>query len=170
MELYFQTWQNTGMAELNPSVPEGYLPIAEAANRANVSEKTIRNWAKRRLVGQRDHKRPGITPIKVYRMADIDAQVAKQAEVVVGGLPAPVMATMTALAERVTAAPTLAPAAAVSLAEKHWLNYGEGVRLSGLGESRLRELVEAGEVKTERGPRGSVVLRRLDLERVAGLR
>ena len=35
---------------------------------------------------------------------------------------------------------------------------------SGIGESRLRELVDAGQVAIERGPRGSVVLNRADLE------
>ena len=49
-----------------------------------------------------------------------------------------------------------------------WLRYEEAVAFTGLGESRLRELVEAGAIKTERGPHGSVVLRRADLERHAG--
>jgi hypothetical protein len=45
-----------------------------------------------------------------------------------------------------------------------WLRYDEAVLYSGLAESYLRELAAAGQVKTARGPRGSVVLNRADLE------
>jgi len=45
-----------------------------------------------------------------------------------------------------------------------WLRYDQAVAYTGLGESRLRELVERGDIRTERGPRGAVVLSRADLE------
>jgi len=45
-----------------------------------------------------------------------------------------------------------------------WLRFDQAVAFTGLGESRLRELVEKGDIRTERGPRGAVVLSRADLE------
>ena len=45
-----------------------------------------------------------------------------------------------------------------------WLRFDQAIAFTGLGESRLRELVEKGDIRTERGPRGAVVLSRADLE------
>jgi hypothetical protein len=55
---------------------------------------------------------------------------------------------------------------APKLSEKRWLTLPEASAYSGLGKSRLRELMRDGGLRTERGPRGSVVLNRTDLERL----
>src|SRR5262245_31942945 len=63
---------------MDESLPQGYLRLEEAAKLAEVSEKTIRNWADQKRIGKKKWK-----GLALYREEDIRAQVAKQAEVAI---------------------------------------------------------------------------------------
>jgi hypothetical protein len=67
--------------KLAPAIPDGFTPLQEAARIGKVSEKTIRNWAAKQAIGSRTHKRPGITPIKIYSIPDIQRESSRQAPV-----------------------------------------------------------------------------------------
>jgi hypothetical protein len=63
---------------LTPAIPEGFADINQAAAIGKVSVKTIRNWDTKQSIGSQIHKRPGVTPIKIYNIADILRESGKQ--------------------------------------------------------------------------------------------
>jgi hypothetical protein len=64
--------------KLQPGIPEGFATLQEAAKIGNVHEKTIRNWDAKQAIGSQAHKRPGKPPMKIYSIADIQSEAAKQ--------------------------------------------------------------------------------------------
>ena len=66
---------------LVPAIPDGFADLSHAAAIGKVSEKTIRNWATKQVIGSRMHKRPGLPPVKIYSITDIQRENTRQAPV-----------------------------------------------------------------------------------------
>lgn len=65
--------------QLTPAIPDGFADINQAAAIGKVSVKTIRNWAAKQTIGSRIHKRPGISPIRIFSIPDIQREASKMA-------------------------------------------------------------------------------------------
>jgi hypothetical protein len=153
---------------MEPTPTDAWLRLADAAALAKVSEKTIRNWADSKRIGKRKFKGNAL-----YARRDIEEMAEKQTEMAIVKNAPPVLAGLIAAASGPPAPAALQTyhAAPAILAASHvplWLTYDQAVIFSGLGASRLHDLVREGKVRTERGPHGSIVLSRADLERLAG--
>lgn len=171
---------------MQPKKYADWFTKQEAAQRIGISVKTVERLADAGKLQQKMRPRPGGTDVAVFHPNDVEREASERAAT--AGKPfvmppgtAPAGAIVPAapqtLAVPLPAVPPPAvrsiDTAAVRLAllsVRHvplWMRYDEAVAFSGLSESRLRELVKAGEIKTERGPRGAVVLRHADLKRYA---
>ena len=116
--------------------------------------------------------RAGMAPIGVVNPRDIERERQERQAAAIAAHVAPADLASKAVAVTAPAPPALRVEDAdarrlafLNLREKpHWLRYGEAAALSGLGETRLRELVKAGKIRAERGPHGVAVLNRIDIE------
>ena len=120
---------------MEQSIPEGYVRLEEAVTLTNRSEKTVRNWADRKLIGKRKWR-----GMALYRRSDLETQLAKEAETQIVQNPSgpPMVAQMggaiaTAIAEQFSR--ILPPASdavlieSVPLAEKPRVTLREAVKL-----------------------------------------
>lgn len=134
---------------MEQSIPDGYVRLEEAVTLTNRSEKTVRNWADRKLIGKRKWK-----GMALYRRSDLQTQLAKEAEVQIVQNPSgpPMVAQMggaiaSAIAEqfsRILPPPAdVVIAADVPLADKPRVTLQEAVRL-GYQADDLRSRVKAG--------------------------
>jgi len=65
--------------KLKPSLPSGHASLQEAAKIAGVNPKTIRNWDYRQVISSQMYKLEGKPqPIKIYNVADIQREAARQ--------------------------------------------------------------------------------------------
>ena len=148
----------------------------EARGILDLSLSQVNNLVKAKRLEVRMRKRPGLPPVGVVNPADVERERGLRESVAMRPhvLPATAAAPSAVpdhprrhhrlmLGELSTGLHT---APLVPLADKLWLSYDEATAYSGLGKSRLHDLVGEGKIGTERGPRGSVVLRRSDLERL----
>ena len=142
----------------------------EVCQTLGLSLSQVNNLVKQGRLEVRREKRQGAPPIGKINPKDIEREkeLRTDRDTQIHVMPPGAMI----IPARSAAVPAIPPALArlAFLGTTHvplWLRFEEAVLYTGLGESRLRELVDAGEVKTERGPRGSVVLRRADLERLS---
>lgn len=154
---------------------------AEVCETLGLSLSQVNNLIKQRRLEVRRQKRYGAPPIGRIRPEDVarEKQLREAQEATAHIMPddAPVPARRTS-----TGIPAIVPASAVPhFAETlatiarpahtaFWLRWKDAVAITGLSEARLRELVAAGQVRTDRGPHGAIVLNRADLERHAGMR
>jgi hypothetical protein len=155
----------------------GWPTKEEARGILDLSMSQINNLVKAKRLEVRMRKRPGLPPVGVVNPADVERERGLRANIALRPhvLPSEAPGPAPAIDQRrprfllgdVSSGLHTAPL--VPLASKLWLSYDEAIAFSGLGKSRLHELVGEGKIATERGSRGSVVLRRVDLERLSGL-
>jgi len=153
-----------------------WITTADAARRLGVKPRTVVDMVTKGKLHPKKYQRPNVAggAISLYDPAEVEAILQQRAiantEVMPAGamMPAPraVSLVRSIDAPAVPADGRLAAILATMQAPPRWLRYDEAVVYTGLGESRLRELVSAGKITTDRGPRGSTVLRRGDLDKL----
>lgn len=151
----------------------GWPTKEEARGILDLSMSQINNLVKAKRLEVRMRKRPGLPPVGVVNPADVERERGLRANIVAlrphvlppdAPAPAPDQRKARFLLGDMSSGVHSAPL--VPLASKLWLSYDEAIAFSGLGKSRLHELVGEGKIATERGPWRSVVLRRGDLEKL----
>src|SRR5262245_54083100 len=145
----------------------------QAAQRIGISIKTLERMADRGEIHQKFRDRPGASQVAVFNPDDVERVASQRAAadgkafVMPPARSSEVMRMPAASADAGEAAPKQRIHPAVRTAVPLWLRYDEAVIYSGIGETRLHELLTAGTVRTERGPKGAVVLCRADLDRLS---
>jgi len=154
-----------------------WITTADAARRLGVKPRTVVDMVTKGKLHPKKYQRPNVAggAISLYDPAEVDAILQQRAiantEVMPAGAMMPAPRAAVSVLRSIdgpagTADGRLAAIVATMQAPPLWLQYPEAVLFTGLGESRLREFVKAGQVKTDRGPRGAVVLLRTDLEKL----
>jgi hypothetical protein len=163
---------------LAPGIAEGFADINQAAAIGKVSVKTIRNWDARQTIGSQIHKRPGVSPIKIYNVADIEREASKQngiqarvekspvtdvakvTEKRTSPVPEKLLEVLNGMLERLESLPKLLPAAEN---QRDVLTIDEAIA-RGYQRSWIRKQMREG--KLTKVGRGRVS--RFELEKLAG--
>jgi hypothetical protein len=153
-----------------------WITTADVARRLAVKPRTVIDMVTKGKLHPQKYQRPGVAggAISLFDPAEVAAilhqrAVANMEVLPAGEMPAPRAAASVLRAIDGPAVPAegrLAAIVATMQAPPRWLRYDEAVIFTGLGKSRLEELVSAGQVKTDRGPKGCIVLWRPDLEKL----
>jgi hypothetical protein len=144
-----------------------------AAKRLGITTRTLARMVASGKIDQRMRRQDIGNPVAVYNPDDLEKIAAARAAAIAipevtaePETPLPAIARDPAVGMEAFSGALAQALVAPKLSEKRWLTLPEASAYSGLGKSRLRELMRDGGLRTERGPRGSVVLNRTDLERL----